>query len=359
MYSSFVILYIILIFFWRLSVISIENDYILKLYNKKLSVTLDKRGAAISAISFAKIANSFQNIALAVYKSCDLHPDSTYAGYTLGPVAGRVSNGLVNINNQTYQLTQNEGPNHLHGGISNLSSLLWEIDNVNSDENQVVFTCKQEDKTDGYPGNREYFVKYSIKDEATLRIEYKVNSDKDTYVSLSNHTYFNLSGDFTKPVFNSKLQIKADSVIYNDNSHIPYELNKVSGCFDFNKMKELDFRNKDIIMKSHPQLKNAMGYNNGYILDTERKVNDSVLTLISNSHEIRMDIATDQPCIVFYSGGYFDNSLLLADGSYGDYSCALAFEAQDWPDALNFKDAPKNILKASQTYSKFIEYRFS
>lgn len=364
--------------------------------NDGFSVILCSVGASIRQILFPTSDGVLKNIALAFDQDSAYFGNSLYAGATLAPCAGRISQGKLPINGTVYSLSLNENnTNTLHGGFHNASFKNWglvsaEVNNSiadidaetgsgtdidvninvdihgNSQTAVVVFKIILEDGLDGFPGNREIKAVYTLKEDHTLTLRYEAVSDKDTYFNISNHTYFNLTGDFSKSALDHKLQIQADQYILNTPEFTPEGISKVDGTpFDLRQSAVLQEQ-----IKAYPndiQLKRNRGYNHEYILNHNisgtsptAPVIDSKpdLSCTSPDGSLELQISSDSPCVVVYSGGYFETGIELKEGQTTSPDCALAFEFQDYLDAPGGHGFPYNIVHAGEPWTREICYRF-
>lgn len=384
--------------------------------NDGFSVTLCSIGASIRQILFPASDGDLKNIALAFDEDTDYFSNSLYAGATLAPCAGRISHGRLSINDSVYSLSLNENNTHtLHGGSHNASFKNWELvsaeidtkdnfDNrlISSDKYSthtnatdsfsietttdicsaqhnhtlvesatVVFRIILEDGLDGFPGKREIKAIYTLKEDHTLTLRYEAISDKDTYFNISNHTYFNLSGDYSSSALTHKLQIQADKYICNTPDFIPESISSVKNTpFDFRRSISLLEQ-----MQTYPndiQLKRNQGFNHEFILNHDSPNHDKNeriamplpspntpdLICTSPDNSIQLRITSDSPCVVLYSGGYLENGIKLKDKQLTSPGCALAFEFQDYLDAPGNFDFPYHITKAGELWNRQICYRF-
>lgn len=358
--------------------------------NDGFSVILCSIGASIRQILFPSADGVLKNIALAFEQDSAYFGNPLYAGATLAPCAGRISHGKLPINGKVYSLSLNENDtNTLHGGFHNASFKNWELVSAevsnedigvnidtnintyfnaridsdinsdilsNSETATVVFKILLEDGLDGFPGNREIKAVYTLKEDHTLTLKYEAVSDKDTYFNISNHTYFNLTGDFSKSVLNHKLQIQADQYILNTPEFIPEGISKVDETpFDLRQSAGLQEQ-----IKTYPdniQIKRNKGFNHEYILDHDGSGRpDLICTAPDDS--IELQITSDSPCVVVYSGGYFETGIELKDSQTTSPDCALAFEFQDYLDAPGEHGFPYNIVHPGEIWKREICYRF-
>ena len=304
----------------------------------KIRIKTVPNGAALFRVEIPDKTGRFSNIALPLPSPDACIRSGTHAGTTLGPVAGRVENGRLQIPDRTLQLAQNEGRNHLHGGPGGLSRQVWQT--VHARPDQVAYRLDLPDRLDGYPGNRTFWVGYALTGPAQLTIRYRVETDAPTPVSLSNHTYWNLSGDFAHPCTGHRLQIAARQACWNDQEHLPRGVLDVAGTpLDFTRSQE------PAPHADHPQLHNALGYNHAYLLEGSPAVR---LEHPASGRVLTME--TDLPALVFYSGGYLAGEPL--EGGCAAESAAFALEPQERPGL------PALVLPG-QPWERWIRLTFS
>lgn len=286
-------------------------------------------GASILRVHTPDRTGTLKNIALSFPDRAAWQTSASCAGATIGPVAGRLRDGLLHLPNRTYQLTRNDGANTLHGGLHPLSETVWRAEASGADF--LAFSCRLPDGLDGFPGNRAICVRYTLDDSDRLTIDYTAETDQPTFFSLTNHTYWNLSGDFSTDAYGHRLEIAADTVSYNDTAHLPTGAHPVRGTvFDFTASRTL--RQAMQSDAQHPQLVNARGYNHAYVL---RPAVPFDARLTDPARGRRVTLHTDYPALVLYSGGF-----LPLPG------CAIALEAQYPPDTC------RPVLLPGQTYRR-------
>lgn len=317
------------------------------LQNSTIKIYFASYGAAVRKIYIKNQNSSFKNIALALshensYLQCPL-----YAGATLAPTSGRIPEGILTLGKQTFYLDKNENnTNHLHGGTHNLSFRKWDI--VRKTDTDVLFTCFASDGVDGYPGNRKFYVEY-ILDGPRLEIRLNAESDRDTYFNMSNHTYFNLNA-FNHSALEQYIKIQSDYCIINDENHIPQSaIPVVHTEFDFQKETKLADRFKKY--KNSVQFRYARGLNH-YFLLSNHSLQSPACSLSSDDQHMRMDLYTDAPALVVYTGGFIDHSFLMSEGEKSTYpGCALALE----PSFEPFHHVCPHVMK---TFSRRIICHF-
>lgn len=296
-----------------------------------------------------------------------------YAGATLAPNAGRISDGRLNLPQGLFSLTRNDGSHQLHGGVSCLSFCNWDVTDMRQTRSacSVTFCCSLPDGVDGYPGNRRFTVRYCLTDEHALMIRSEAVSDCPTYINMANHAYFNLLGDFGVPVDDHQISVAASRYTALRPDHIPEKISTCSGTpFDFFFPCSLSEQAKKY--PRHPQLEIGHGYNHGFLLDCPcdftamddghilnayRKMPPS-LTLKEPLTGRQMQVYTDAPCIVLYSGGFIGEELLLEGGIPSSESCALAVECQDIPDTPNFAPEQMVLTTPAHPFSRTVIYQF-
>lgn len=299
--------------------------------NKGMSVEFLNLGGIIREINFKG-----KNRVLKYDRVEDYIDDPHHLGALVGPVAGRISNGSFRIGKKIYNLLKNDKNNSLHGGSGSLTRRLWDVQQVSS--NKALLSYFAKDKEGGYPGNREFFVTYSLEDNNELIIEYIVKTDKDTIITLTNHSYFNFNDKFEEDILNHKLYINADRYISLDKENIPKSIKSVENTpFDFRKKKligrDLDLSNED--------LKYTNGYDHPYILNQGTE-----LSALLQANEVSLEIYTDQPSLVLYTGNGLEKRL------------GICLETQWYPDAINKEFLEKNILLAGEEYYAKTKYAF-
>ena len=307
-----------------------------------LHVALSALGASIQKIAVKNQTGEETPLVLGFEDPIYYQKLCCYAGATLGPNAGRIRGGRL----PDCQLACNDGANQLHGGLPNLSAKLWDIHSVSSGHDAAVISMRTEqpDGLCGYPGNRRYEVCYTIEDTNWITIEYTAYTDRPTYINLSNHTYWNLSGHFEKSACHQKLRIFSNNVCQNDTEHLPADIIPVQGTvFDFRKSRTMKNAKN---FRQNSQLQMAHGYNHAFLLNKNQAGRNlrgisrvpqlkpaCILTDPASGRTLR--IFTDAEALVVYSGGFLEAGMPLLCGQRSVPSCAVALEAQDIPDVMH------------------------
>ena len=277
------------------------------------------------------------------YQDC---PGERFFGAAVGRVANRVGGAAFTLDGRQYRLSANDNGNTLHGGFTGIDRVPWTVREVRPDA--IKFLLKDPDGAEGWPGNLDIELSYSLTPENAFKLEYKAVTDAPTLCNLSHHSFFNLTGDASRPILDHELQITADSYLPVDGMLIPTgEVRPVEGTpFDFRTAKPIG---RDIA--------EAGGYDHNWCLGGEGLRRVACLREPVSGRV--MEILTDQPGIQFYSGNFFDGSYAGKDGRVIGHRCALALETQKWPDAIHHSAFPDIILRPGQTYSHTCIYQFS
>ena len=330
-----------------------------------MSVDLSTFGATIVGIKAQNKDGHFIDVTHG-YKNVTPYEKSPvgHAGGTIGPYANKISEGKFILNGEEYQLECNKdnGKSHSHGGTNGLDVQNWKSRTL---KDGVEFTYTKKDMENGYPGNVKYKVIYRLDDENQLHIQYKVKSDKDTIVNLTNHNYFNLDGAENteeNSVLNHVVKLPNSSKLTPNNSMgIPTgEFMKVKNSpFDFTQAKRIG----DVINEDHEQLKIAKGFDQNYCVDNyDGKTLIDVAEVKSEKTGINLKVSTNLPGFQFYTANNLGKSAQPAgkDGARYEKRSGFCVEPQFYPNAINtesFKE--KGILKAGEELNREIVYSFS
>lgn len=298
-------------------------------------VTLCSLGASIYEISY-----HFVPMTMTTRNVKDFLSTSSYYGKTIGRVAGRISNGLLVLNNQYYRLAQNENNNVLHGGYFGISSQTFSSTIIEHEDKVIVeYRHTSYDLTSGFPGTINLLVRYIVKEkEDNLRVEFEATSDKDTVLNLTNHAYFSL-GEVNN--YNLKLTANVNKYIYPDDKNLlPLFEKDVDERFDFkNGLKFIDH----IFDKELVDVK-ANGYDHMLIID---KKDNHLLSLESSKYIL--DVYSSYDCVQIYSDNIIDNIKMKGTENIHHRSVAIEPQKHQLGDIT---------LKFNDVYNHYIEYNF-
>ena len=279
-----------------------------------------------------------------------------YFGATIGRVGNRIAKGKFTLNGNDYTIPINNNGNTLHGGIKGYQAVVW--DAQQPDEKTLVLKYHSPDMEEGFPGNLDVTVTYTVTDDRGIKMEYEATTDKATPVNLTNHAFFNLNGEGGGTILDHKVLIYADLFTPVDGGLIPTgELKDVEGTsFDFREPHTIGER----IETKNEQLENGNGYDHNYVLN-KTQVGDFNLaaTIVGDKSGIVMEVLTEEPGMQFYSGNFMEGKNTFKSGVKDDYRTAFALETQYFPDAPNQADFPSIILEPGKTYHTVSKYKFS
>ena len=289
--------------------------------------------------------------------SAEAYQNSTepYFGATIGRYGNRIAKGKFTIDGKVYQSSLNNGANTLHGGKDGFQSKVW--DAVQPNDHTLVLKYLSKDGEEGFPGNLNVKVTYSLTDENELKMDYEATTDKKTVVNLTNHAFFNLNGEGAGTILNHTLQIFADEYTPVNFDLIPTGIENVGGTpLDFLKPTKIGER----INQQNQQLKNSNGYDHNFILNGTKGMGMLHAASVSGDKSgIVMDVYTQEPGLQFYSGNFMQSKNILKGGSKDDFRTAFCLETQHFPDSPNQLQFPSTQLKPGDTYQTSSIYKFS
>jgi aldose 1-epimerase len=282
---------------------------------------------------------------------------SRFFGAVVGRYGNRIAGGHVSIDGRTYQLTLNNGPNHLHGGAKGFDKVVWNGE-VRSDSRgpSVVFTHTSPDGHEGYPGTLAARVAYTVTDRNELIIEYSATTDKPTVLNITQHSYFNLAGDGSGDILGHRLTLHADRYTPVDANQIPTgELAPVEGT-------PLDFRRETSIGEridaDYPQLKMSGGYDHNFVLSRNGSGLAPAARVVDPKTGRTMDVSTTEPGIQFYSSNKLDGSMVGKGGHVYGSRTGFCLETQHFPDSPNRPNFPSTVLRPGEHYRSTTVFRF-
>ncbi|MBN2214081.1 MAG: galactose mutarotase [Bacteroidales bacterium] len=282
----------------------------------------------------------------------DFIADTSYLGAIIGRYGNRIAKGIFSLNDKDYQLAVNQPPNHLHGGNIGFNKVLWDYSIIDTPvQTGLKLKYLSHDMEEGYPGNLNVEVIYSLNNEGEFKIEYKATTDKTTHVNLTNHTYFNLNG-CRGNILKHRLKIFADQYTPADETLIPTgELATVKGTdLDFTEMTEIGSRIKN--MKTG-------GYDHNYVLNKKPGVLEKIAEVSEPVSGLKMDVFTTEPGVQLYSAIHFDGSIAGKGNIRYKKYYGFCLETQHFPDSPNKPRFPSTILNPWETYSQTTIYKVS
>lgn len=285
-----------------------------------------------------------------------LSSEEAYFGAVCGRTANRIANGRFTLEGKEYRLAVNNGPNSLHGGIKGFNAVVWEVKKLTDQSIELFYLSA--DGEEGFPGNLAVTLTYMLTDDNALDIHYKATTDKTTILNLTNHSYFNLSGQGDPSVNDHLLMLKADTYLPTDDTAIPYgDAETVKGTpFDFTEPHTIGERIED----DFEQLHFGKGYDHTFVLN-KNDGNEYVYGgyCFSPKTGVKMEIYTSEPGIQVYTGNWMTGNFSGKKGKRYPARSAVCFETQHFPDSINKPGYPSVILRPEETFESRTTYRFS
>ena len=315
--------------------------------NESLKLVVVNMGCRIMEILAPDASGKRSDVILGLKNIEDYANDPAYFGAVIGRVANRIGDARFTLNGKTYELYANNGKNHLHGGKEGFDKKLFDVTPL---ENGLRFHYFSKDGEEGYPGNLNLYVTYTL-DDNTFSIHYEADTDADTIVNFTNHLYFNLSNTLEK-VTEHSLQINADHIgCVDDTCLATGELLPVKDTpFDFNEMKKIG----QDIEEDHIQLKNAFGYDHSFVLKGEERQ----LTLEEPVSGRRLVISTTAPVVQVYTSNFLKDGCIGKAGRVYENREGVALETQLMPNAIHTEENPSVILRKGEKFESTTNYIF-
>jgi len=279
--------------------------------------------------------------------------NSPYMGAVCGRCANRIANGRFTLLGKQYTLAVNNGPNHLHGGITGFSKVVWDVTSVT--DSSVKMEYLSPNGEEGYPGNLMVSVTYTLTDKNELRLDYFATTDKTTVVNLASHSYFNLAGEGSGSIYDQELTINGAFFTPTDETSIPTgEILSVKGTpMDFTKPKKIGSE----IEKDNEQLKFGAGYDHNWILNHRTRTLGLAAVAYDPVSGRLMEVHTTQPGVQLYTANWINGEEGKGGKKYGR-RWAFCLETQHFADAINKPHFPSTILNPGKAYRHSCIYKF-
>lgn len=319
-----------------------------------LQAQITNYGGAVVALHAPDRRGRMADVVLGYEDLSGYVDDKAYFGFLVGRYANRIAKGKFSLSGVEYQLAQNNGVNHLHGGVRGFNKVVWQARELRrTGAVALELSYLSRDGEEGYPGNLSLTVIYALTDANELRIEYAATTDKETIINLTHHSYFNLAGEGN--ILRHELRINADRFTPTDETQIPTgELKTVKGTpFDFTRRSAIGSR----INQADEQLRRGRGYDHNFVLNKKGEE----LSLAAEVYEPvtgrAMQVWTTEPGVQLYTGNFLDNVRGKAGKIYNQRD-GFCLEAQHFPDSPNKAAFPSTVLKPKVQYTQTTVYKF-
>jgi len=319
-----------------------------------MTVEIIELGATVISVSVPDRDGKQADVIVGFDNPDDYKDNTVYFGTIAGRYANRIAEGKFTLDGQTYQLTINNPPNHLHGGINGLHTKTWQVENKMPQ--QIKLSCSSPDGEDGYPGNVTVFVTYTVTDNNALKIDYEAVTDAPTIMNLTNHCYFNLSAGEQDTILDHQVFIDADCYTPVDENSIPTgELADVMDTpMDFRNSKKAGLQIND----KFEQLEFGHGYDHNFVLNNFNGEVRKAASVYDEKSGRLLEVFTDQPGIQFYSGNFLEGVKGKRD-TICKKRAGLCLEAQLFPDSPNRDNFSDAVITEKDKYKQTTLYKFS
>jgi aldose 1-epimerase len=328
------------------------------LTNKKgMEVSITNFGGTVVSIKVPDKDGKIADVVLGYDDASGYQGGKAFLGTTVGRYGNRIAKGKFMLDGKTYTLPTNDGPNTLHGGLKGFNQKVWTAKDVSGPAGQALqLTYLSKDGEEGFPGNLSVKVTFTLAENNQLKIDYSATTDKDTVLNLTNHSYFNLSGQGEGDILGTELTLHASRFTPVDSTLIPTgELRSVTGTpFDFTKPTAIGSR----IEQDDEQLKFGKGYDHNWVVDGT----PGMLRLAAKAYDPKsgrvLEVLTTEPGIQFYTGNFLDGTIHGKDGKVYNRRYAFCLETQHFPDSPNHPKFPTTELKPGGKYHSTTVFAF-
>jgi len=320
-----------------------------------MEVCLTNFGARIVSIMVPDKNGEFKDVVLGFDNINDYMTIPSNFGATVGRYANRIAGGRMVLDGKEYNFFKNNRDvNCLHGGKIGWDSTIFDL--VEADSNHARFCLVSPDGNEGFPGTVTVYMTFTLRDDNSLDLHYEASTDAPTVLSMTNHSYFNLSGDPQNTVLDNTLFIDADNCTPTDEFQIPTgKIVPVAGTpFDFTVAKVVG----DEIDADNEQLRIGSGWDHNWVLNHPGDLTNLAAECICPSTGIVLDVYTDQPGLQIYSGNFLDGSINGKHGIPYQRRTAICLESQHYPDSPNHPEFPSTVLRPGEKYDTHTVFAF-
>lgn len=333
-----------------------KTDLYVLTNNSGMEVCITNFGGRIVSIMVPDKDGNMQDVVLGFDSIQDYMNVPSDFGAAIGRYANRIANGQFELDGVVYNLPKNNGNHTLHGGPKGFQYVVFDANMLNGQVLELTYTSK--DGEEGFPGNLTCKVIYSLTDDNTIDIAYEATTDKPTVINLTNHSYFNLDGNPNDKNSDWLLSINADKYTPIDSTFA------TTGEILTVEETDMDFRTPTAIGSridniEFDQLKNGLGYDHNWVLNTNGDFSQVAATLESPKTGIVLNVHTTEPGIQFYAGNFLDGTVKGKKDIVYEQRTAVCLETQKYPDTPNKKDWPSATLRPGEKYSSRTAFNFS
>ncbi|WP_419034497.1 aldose epimerase family protein [Dysgonomonas gadei] len=324
--------------------------------NKGSEATVINYGGKIVSLSVPDKNGKLTDVVLGHNNLTEyLNSEEPYFGAVCGRTGNRIAKGQFTLDGVTYKLAINNGPNNLHGGLKGFNAVVWDAKQINNQTLELKYLAK--DGEEGFPGNLNVKMIYTLTDNNEFSIDYEATTDKATILNLTNHSYFNLSGEGDPSINDHILVMHASDYLPTDDTAIPYgKPEAVKGTpFDFTTPHAIGER----IEADFEQLHFGKGYDHTMILDKKEGECALAVECYSPKTGILMNISTSEPGVQIYTGNWMTGNFEGKHGHRYPMRAAVCFETQHFPDSVNRPEYPSVILRPGETFKSKTIHAFS
>jgi len=338
---------------------TIDGTKAVKLYTLKnangMEVCITNFGGRIVSIMVPDKNGKMQDVALGFDNINDYMTIPNDFGAAIGRYANRIGDGKFTLDGKEYQLPQNNGNHCLHGGPTGWQNQPFETKKV--DDRSIVLSILSPDGDNNFPGNVTAQVTYTLTDDNAIDIKYEATTDQKTVINMTNHSYFNLSGNPASCAMDHVLYIASESVTPIDSTFLPTgEITSVEGTpFDFRTPKAIS---KDVTNFDNEQIKFGKGFDHNWVLSTNGDVKKVAAKLTSPESGITLEVYTDEPGVQLYTGNFLDGTVTGKKGIVYNQRASVCLETQHYPDSPNKAHWPSVVLKPGETYRSHCIFKF-
>lgn len=320
-----------------------------------MEVCVTNFGGRIVSIMVPDKKGKMTDVVLGFDKIADYQNIPSDFGASIGRYANRINQGRIVIDGDSIQLPQNNFGHCLHGGPTGWQYQVYEA--IQTNDSTITLTMKSPDGDNNFPGNVTAIVTYQLTADNAIDIVYKATTDKKTVINMTNHSYFNLNGDPSKPAIDNILYVAADSITPVDNTFMTTGgMTAVSGTpFDFTIPKSIAPSVEDFL---NEQVKFGNGFDHNWVLNTKGDISQVAARLVSPLSGISLEVYTDEPGIQVYTGNFLDGTVKGKHGTVYPQRASVCLETQHYPDSPNKPQWPSVLLEPGHEYHSHCIFKF-